>query len=188
MNPEDALSVHTGVFGVNSDFMLNTSRKQAGLREQGEVTMPNLHRNFRGVSPKQLWNFLCVSVGQYEHNLACFQEPSLFCWVILAPGIFISLWITCFIFLLLGSFLLNRQLCIELITRAHCCRWISFALPLCLPSTPETSVSNLENTMSPHSSMLNTYPSNLQADPITRICHGTHSLLLLDWSGGDRGC
>lgn len=50
-----------------------------------------------------------------------------------------------------------------------------------------TSVSNLKNTMSPHSSILNTYPSNLQADPITRICHGTHSQLLLDWSRGDWG-
>lgn len=109
-------------------------------------------------------------------------------WVILAPR-FLSYACFCWVFFPFIEFISAKwSTAHESISHAQYYRWISFSLYLrfSLPP-PATSVSNLKNTMSPHSSILNTYPSNLQADPITRIRHGTPSLLLLDWSRGDCG-
>ena len=114
--------------------------------------------------------------------LTCLQVPK---WVILAPSWFhlITNYMLVFFFLLLAEFVPKKSIAHESIIHAHYYRWISFSL-CCSPPPPAASVSNLKSTMSPHSSILNTYPSNLQAAPITRICHGTHGLLLLDRSRG----
>lgn len=98
-------------------------------------------------------------------------------------------WITCLSLLIVGLISANKSIAHESIICACYHRWISFSpfLPSTPVSFPATSVSNLKNTMPPHSSILNTYPSNLQAGPITRICHGARSLLLLDRSRGGPG-
>lgn len=127
-------------------------------------------------------------MGQYEPDFSQVPKLSESSW---HQEVFILSQITSFFspfFLLLAYFLLKSQLHID-----HSCRLLQMDLILspspsfCFsPPPPATSVSNLKNTMTPLLSILNTYPSNLQAGPITRVCHGTHSLLLLDWSKGDR--
>lgn len=59
MNREDALTVHSGVFGVYTDFMLTASRKQAELSSQiGELTIFNFPLPV--VGPKRILTFLCT--------------------------------------------------------------------------------------------------------------------------------
>lgn len=127
-------------------------------------------------------------MGQHESDFSLFPSFQI---VFLSEsswhrGDFVLSRMTSLFFLLLALISAQKSIAHESIAHAYYHRWISFALSV-PPFPPPASVSNLKNTMSPHSSMLNTYPSNLQAAPITRICHGTHGLLLVDWSRGDRG-
>lgn len=159
VNGEDALSVCSGIFGVCSDFTHPASIKQ--FRENREL------QKKKNIFSECHWGTVWVF-------LACLQVPK---WVILAPSWFHL--ITNYMLVFFFSFCwLNLSRKSRLHTNRSFMRIITdgfHSLSLCFsPPPPAASVSNLKSTMSPHSSILNTYPSNLRAAPITRICHGTH--------------
>lgn len=159
VNGEDALSVCSGIFGVCSDFTRPASIKQSVLRKPGKSTY--------------FYSLRVPLRDSVSLFLACLQVPK---WVILAPSWFHL--ITNYMLVFSSFCWLNLSRKSRLHTNRSFMRIITdgfHSLPLCFsPPPPAASVSNLKSTMSPHSSILNTYPSNLRAAPITRICHGTH--------------